>query len=161
MVFNKNSIDFVKTHNNIHREFNLKKPINKISYSYPLVKMAVSVVNINLNIDTLLGIRKCIMYEIEQFNVDYYSFLWCKHKIQVFDSHDDIMLIADSLILTVMKYKTQLNERHTGLSSCVIHDIVQGIEWVGNWTMRGYPIVGSKNKLISTHDIDELRQFIA
>lgn len=62
-------------------------------------------------------------------------------------------------MLTILKYRYQLDERHTGLSSNIMYRITQGIEWVGDWAMRSYPISISENDLIVTHDVDEVMKF--
>lgn len=161
MFFHKDSIDFVKTYNNIYEEFKPKKSINKIWYSLPVVKMAEAVIHRNINKHILLGIKRCIEYELKQCEVNYASAWWCKHKIKVFEDYDERLLISDSIILTILKYRYSLDEKNTGLSNIVMCNLAQGIEWVGNWSMRSYPISKNENKFIATHDIDDVIQYIS
>ena len=67
-------------------------------------------------------------------------------------------LIADSLMLTVTKYRRELREYHSNMAQIVFAEIFVGFELLCGWVMRGVPIDLSKNDLVVPLDVISLEK---
>lgn len=163
--FNPNSIDFVKTYENFKTRYKPRAVCRK-SFGAPLVRMADSVVTTNIDRGSIKGVRKCLEYEIGRLR--WRDTIWGIPLFEnrlFFDRYSEsnreaINLLADSLILTIMAYRVQLNETHTGLARIIFNEVILGFEGVCDWVHRGVKIAPRDNDVIATIDITHLMQFI-
>lgn len=162
MNFNPESIDFLKTYRNIR----VKNPrcgrISRVSFGAPVVRMADAVITTYFDKASIKGVKKCLEYEIKRVSWRDYIWIIPLSKHTPFDpaDRDTLSLLAESLILTIIAYRIQLNERSSGLSHIVFNEIIQGFEWVCYWESRCIKLKSSENELIAVHDIEHLKQFI-
>ena len=123
--------------------------------------MAESVIDTLFYRNSLKGVKICIEYEIRNMELTSYS-MFIPEKRKFFDTSDRcvIPLLSDSLILSIIAYRVQLNEHGSGLSFIVFNEILLGFEWVCDWQRRCVGITTDKNDLIAIHDLNHLQQFV-
>jgi len=165
MDFHKESIDFLKTYNNYEKKYGPRVVCRK-SFCAPIVRMAVSVIHTYFDQGSLKGVKSCLEYEIGR--ISWRNNLWILPlwKTELFfhplyeSDRKVISLLSDSLIVTVIAYRIQLDQTQSGLANLIFSDITLGFEWVCDWTYRGVKINPTENPLIETHDIERLKKFI-
>lgn len=165
MDFHRESIDFIKTYENIRKTLKHSGPICRKSFGAPVIRMADAVITTYFDKESVKGLKKCLEYEIRQ--IRWRDSVWIiplsEHRpfCNIYSQGTpEVSLLADSIILTIIAYRIQLNEKHTGLSHIVFNEAIQGFEWVCGWVSRGVKIRPSENELIATFDIEHLMKFI-
>ena len=163
--FHPSSIDFVNTYENFKKRYK-PRTLRRKSFGAPIVLMANSVITTYFDRGSIKGVRKCLEYEIERLR--WWETIWVipLFEIRLFSGLDSEFnrkrsrLLADSLILTIIAYRVQLNEKNTGLAYAILSDVILGFELVCDWVQRGVKIAPLDNELIATFDIPHLMQFI-
>lgn len=65
-----------------------------------------------------------------------------------FWNSEELQLLADSLLMTVLTYRNSLWEFETNLAQILLTDLIFGFERVCDWIERGVPIDMEKNDVI-------------
>lgn len=163
MDFHRESIDFLKTYEKVKAEHN-PKPVCRKSFGAPIVRMADSIITTYFDLESVKGVKACLKYEI--LHIEWRNSIWViplDRTVLFFGTYPDsetASLLADSLILTILAYRVQLDEKHSGLAHIVFADIVRGFELICYWAYQGVALEPSKNGYIETFDVEYLKKFI-
>jgi hypothetical protein len=113
------------------------------------------------------GVRKCLTFQVLRLR----RRSWMRRLLLLGDErvfrpmlgyssqdHENAILIVDSLMLTVTKYKRELREYHSNMAHIVLAEILVGFELLCGWIMRGVPVNPSKNELVAKLAAVELEE---
>lgn len=70
---------------------------------------------------------------------------------------ENVSLLVESLIATVLTYRNPLWEFETNLAQILLHELTCGFERVCDWIVRGVPLDQEKNDLIKLVDVKQLQ----
>ncbi len=136
--FNENAIDLVKTYQRFSKKHG-HRVVSRHRFGAPVVRMANAVITKHFDWESLKGVRACIEYGV--MNIRWRNSIWI---VPLFETRlftwpygesggENISLLTDSIILSVVAYRTQLDEHHSGLSTLMLNDLILGLEWLCNW----------------------------
>lgn len=133
--FNENMIDLVRSYESICRKHGSVKLRRQRSCA-DVIRMAESVITTNFDWDSVKGVRACIKYHVT--NICWRNSIWIipLNEDRLFMSpfgeidKKHITLLTDSIILSIVAYRIQLNERDTGLATIRFNQMVYGLEWL-------------------------------
>jgi len=165
MKFNSQSIDFFKTYENFYKKYGARTVCRR-NFGAPIVRMANAVITSRFDRKSVKGVKKCLEYEIEHISWRGYIWIIPLNKYKLFfglksDSDREVIsLLADSLILTIISYRTALDDHPSGLSNIVFKEIINGFELVCYWYLNGVKIDQENDEFIEVFDVSHIKTFI-
>lgn len=161
--FHRESIDFFETYEKVSAKHKVR-PVCRKSFGAPIVSMAASVLTSYFDWDSVKGTQACLKYEI--LRIKWRDTIWgiplYKRVLFIGTFPDGKMAsrLADSLILTIIAYRTQLDETSSGLSQIYFSRITSGFELICSWVYEGVALEPSENEYICTLDVERMKGFI-
>lgn len=117
-------VDYGKSHKRV--------PTGK-RFATHIAGLANAVVRRHVDQKELAGIQRCLKYELQV--LQWRTYFW-KVPLSTWQYADGSFanegrdgILPNSLTATVLLYRNQLNEHHSGLSRLVFSDLVNGLEW--------------------------------
>lgn len=156
---NSEAIDLVRTYQKISEKYGQKKFGNQKSCLH-IIQLAESVIGTNFDWVALKGVHVCLTYEVKR--IAWQNSIWGipTSKSKIFSYYDrQVPLITSSIILTIVAYRNQLNERETNLSHVYINMIITGLEWMCYLIKEGATI-DSKIEEIEFLDVEKTKGWI-
>jgi hypothetical protein len=158
--FNENAIDLVKTCESLRKKHGRVKWVHQQSCA-DVIRMAEFVITTYFDWDSVKGVRACIEYEVT-------SISW-RNSIWIFPLNEDrlfmspfgeidrqhISLLTDSIILSIIAYRIQLNEHHSGLSTIRFNQMIYGLEWLCGLIREGVTIDPTRIDEIESLDVQK------
>lgn len=157
------TIDIIRTYDQFDKHSDSKKKWRHV-FGDQIVKLALGVVSGYPHQEDLIGIRKCLEFQICQLKKPEYIF-----KFQFTSSNigDDIKiqnnqrLLSDSLILSVIEFREHLDERATGLASITRNKLRRGFELCCIWGSEGELLDPKSNDWVITRENEKFLKFIS
>lgn len=116
------------------------KKVAAKSFANHVVSLADDVIHTHMPMDELVGIRKCVNHLLRrlEWNEGFRVFPFRKqsYRDSSFKVEGREFMLADSVILTTLVYRTSLDEGVTGLRSIIFGEFVQGLEWICSAAIR-------------------------
>ncbi len=115
-----------------------KRRIARHCFAHPVFAVADQTVKRYLNEDELRGVRDCIcaLLRMLEWNEGYVIFPVRRALTRVYADEDRILMLANSVVSTTLKYRSSLDESVTGLRSIVMSEFIQGLEWACSAVIR-------------------------
>lgn len=131
-LFEEKCLDLIECGRHFRRKVGTRR------FAAPVVAVADEAVRHYRNEDELRGVRDCIraLLRTLQWNEGFLLLPAHQALTPTYVSEDRIALLASSVIATTLKYRTSLNESHTGLRSIVLSEFIQGVEWACSAVVR-------------------------
>ncbi|MGE3403894.1 MAG: hypothetical protein AB7K63_14970 [Vicinamibacterales bacterium] len=169
MRFDTNALDLLQTYRRYREKFG-KNPHISGYFGADIVAVADGLLGGHgPDPDEIEGIRKCLTFQVLRLR----RRSWLRRVFLLGDErlftpmlgystqdHEHATLIADSLMLTVTKYKRELREYHSNMAQIVLAEILVGFELLCGWIMRGVPVNSAENDLVAQIEVVELEQHI-
>jgi hypothetical protein len=155
------AIDLVKTAvalSEARRE--IKKRTKEEGFGKRIVDMVVDVIIRRVPLPELYSVKSCIQSHLISSEIK--SGIFSSEKVFSEPDSNDISLIADSLIVSVIAYRAQLNDRYE--RDDIVTKMVIGLESLCAWSGYGYAPGGlnpEKNDLLTMCDMDNLPHYIS
>ena len=167
MEFNEDSIDLVKTYNNFRTKYppkskRARSSVARYSFGSDVIRMADAVIGTYPGADELKGIKTCIAYQIQQIKEPSLIPFFKSSKSKMFSFYDGriVNLLTDSVILTTIGYRIELNDSPSNLRYIVMNEFIQGFEWVCWWERRGVGVTTARNELVELIDREKMAEYI-
>jgi hypothetical protein len=71
---------------------------------------------------------------------------------------ENVSLLVESLIATVLTYRNSLWEFETNLAQILLSELTCGFELICDWIVRGVPLDQEKNDLIKLVNVEQLHE---
>ena len=102
-------------------------------FADPIAYMATAVVHRHLESGELVGIRACIKHNLESLSWRNFVFGFPISTDRYADGSFNLdgrdLILPNSIIASVIKYRDPLNEHSTGLAPIIYIELRRGIEW--------------------------------
>lgn len=160
--FSDPTIDLVRTYIVYENSTEDKKDWSH-SFGFPVVNLALGVIDGWPYEEKLYGIRDCLEWEIKKLSETSYFFKIPTGKIEIGEDikkNNKHRLIADSLILSIIEFHDHLNEHGTGLASNTKISLRRGFELACLWG-RGSSLDPSKNDWVVVRDNEKFLKYIS
>ncbi len=161
--FENPTIDLVRTYEAYEKNTASNKSWKHL-FGFPVVNLALGVVSGWPWEEDLVGIRKCLAYEVVHLKKKEY--LWV-FPMGYTELGDDIkvnkkeMLLVDSLIFSIIEFNDHLHEHSTGMSSIVRTKLRRGFELACLWGGNGDLLNPEKNDWVVVRENEKWSKYIS
>lgn len=161
--FDNPTIDLVRTYDEFEKNSISKKPWRH-TFGFPIVNLAIGVISGWPYEEDILGIRKCLEYEVTRLKKKDYFWIF---PVGYTDLGDEIkiyknqMLLVDSLVFSVIEFNEHLHEHSTGMSEIVRLKLRRGFELACIWGAEGALLKPDKNDWIVTRNNEKWLKYIS
>ncbi|MGJ8690495.1 MAG: hypothetical protein ACSHXZ_13360 [Gammaproteobacteria bacterium] len=161
--FEQTTIDLVRTYEAYEKSMSSNSKW-KHSFGFPVVNLALGVVSGWPREEDLIGIRKCLAYEVGSLKKK--EILWL-FPMATTDLGSDIkiykneMLIVDSLIFSIVEFNDHLHEHSTGMSGIVRTKLRRGFELICLWACSSNLLNLEENDMIVLRENEKWLKYIS
>jgi hypothetical protein len=158
---NKSTIDLVRTYEAYEKNMGVNKKWNH-SFGFSVVNLALGVVTGWPRQDDLVGIRKCLAYEIGCLKKKEYLWIFPMGATNLGDDikiHKNEMLIVDSLIFSIIEFSDHLHG--AGMSGLVRTKLRRGFELICLWACSIDLLNPDKNDWIIVRENEKWEKYIS
>ncbi len=157
MQISENSIDLIKTEEAFGKRYRAK-PLSRVRFGREIVHVAHGAIGRHgVSPELLPGIQRCLIEMAGRLN--WRSHIWFipippihepfkRGPFGGFCNSEELQLLVDSLLMTILSYRDSLWEFETDLAQILLTDLILGFERVCDWIERGVSIDKEKNDLI-------------
>ena len=161
--FKQNSIDLVRTYDAYEKNMSANSKW-KCSFGFSVVNLALGVVTGWPREEDLIGIRKCLVYEVSILKKKDYLWLF---PMSTTDLGNDIkiykneMLVVDSLVFSIIEFNDHLYEHSTGMSDIARTKLRRGFELICLWACSSNLLNPDENDLIVVRENEKWLKYIS
>ena len=148
--FKQTTIDLVRTYEAFEKSMHPNSKW-KHSFGFPIVDMAMVVVTGWQWEEDLIGIRKCLAYEVGILKKKEYLWLFPLGTTDIGDDikiHKNEMMIVDSLIFSIIEFNDHLHEHSTDMSGIVRTKLRRGFELICLWACSSNLLNPDENDMV-------------
>lgn len=161
--FENPTIDLVRTYEEYERGSDSSKKW-KHTFGFPIVNLAIGVISGFPYEEHLIGIRRCLEFEIVKLKKREY--LWLI-PVGYTDLGEDIKiykkqtLLVDSLVFSIIEFNDHIHEHSTDMSKIVRLKLRRGFELACLWSCRGDLLNPDSNDRVITRDNEKWLKYIS
>jgi hypothetical protein len=161
--FESQTIDLVRSYEKYEKNIDSNKPW-KYNFGVPIVDLAIGVVSGWPYEEYLIGIRKCLEYEVTRLRRKDYLWVFPVGYTEIGDDikmYKNQLLLVDSLVFTIIEFRDHLNEHSTSMSKVVSLKLRRGFELACLWGSSEYLLNHKKNDWVITRDNENCLKYIS
>jgi hypothetical protein len=167
VTFHSSAFDLYATFESFKEKYPRSREARK-HFGIPIVALANDVIASKLPIDPeeLPGLRRCLLCLTLRLRWRDHVWMFPTFERRPFlpwpyvglssGDNDTALLLVDSLMLTVAKYRGELREFHTNLAPIVLSRVLSGFELACDWADRGVSLTRAKNDVVVPLDVEQL-----
>lgn len=157
------TLDLIRTYDQYEKNTSPKTKW-KHTFGSQIVCLALGVVSAYPYKEDLIGIRKCLEFEIGQLKKPEHIFTFQFTSSELGDAiriQNNQQLLSDSLILTIIEFRMHLDEHATGLASITRNKLQRGFELCCIWGSEGDLLKPDTNDWVITRENSKFLQYIS
>ena len=164
MQLSAKSIDLIETQKAYKVRYK-KAGLSRDKFGLPIVKAAHEAIGRHgMAAQELVGIKRTLLALTENLKKRDYIWAFPLFSKPVFSrgpfgalhESEEIELLVESLIATVLKYRSSLWEFDTNLAQILLYELTCGFERHCDWINRGVPIEAKMNELTTLVDVEPI-----
>jgi hypothetical protein len=157
------TLDLIRTYDQYEKHTSSKTKW-KHTFGNQIVCLALGVISEYPREEDLIGIRRCIEFEIGQLKKPEYIFAFHFTSSELGDGikiQNNQQLLSDSLILSIIEFRDHLNEHASGLASITKNKLRRGFELCCIWGSEGDLLKPNTNDWVITRENRKILKYIS
>ncbi len=161
--FEDPTIDLIRTYDEYENNCGSNKPWQH-TFGFSIVDLAINVIGGWPYEEHLIGIRKCLVFEISKLKKQEYLWKFRAGYSSIGDDikiYDNQKLLVDSLMFSVIEFNDHLHEHATGMSKITRLKLRRGFELACLWACEAELLNPDKNGLVITRNNEKYLKYIS